>query len=491
MGHATTSIATRLTWRSLERGALRVELDAAPVRVHGPARGPAAAARLPACGSRTGTVARPLRPVHRGRRRARGARRRRARAARERRARATRRRDRARGHAAGRPRATAARSTLVDDDRIALELHAEGEPLRLAPRLGPALRGAVRRARRPPRHAAGPGGPADPARRRPPLHRPRLPARDARRRAASRRATARRAVADLEPRLRRCGCGPRPTAPASTGGRAGLGLDARARPARCGWSCCARPTPAARLRAFCRLTGFPALLPEWAYGFWKSRDVHEHQDDVLDDFDGFRRHGIPLDAIVIDSPWATQYNTWEFNPHQFPDARGMIRRLRARRRAHGRVGARRGSTSTRATARSRPSPNRSGCTASPPPTTRQAAAAGHFVRDAERRAVRRRSGGWAPARRSTSPARRPSGGGASRPSACSSSASRGSRPTTARATTSPTTSGSPTGAAAPQAAWALGGLHRDMHAARARRGPPGQRRAVRPQRLDRPARRPA
>jgi alpha-D-xyloside xylohydrolase len=88
------------------------------------------------------------------------------------------------------------------------------------------------------------------------------------------------------------------------------------------------PTPAARLREFCRLTGFPALLPEWGYGFWKSRDVYEHQEDVLEDFEGFRRHAIPLDAIVIDSPWATQYNTWRFNPHQFPDARAMIARMR-------------------------------------------------------------------------------------------------------------------------------------------------------------------
>jgi hypothetical protein len=88
------------------------------------------------------------------------------------------------------------------------------------------------------------------------------------------------------------------------------------------------PTPAARLRQYCRLTGFPALLPEWGYGFWKSRDVHEHQDDVIDDWEGFRRHRIPLDAIVIDSPWATQYNTWTFNPHQFPDAPGMVRAMR-------------------------------------------------------------------------------------------------------------------------------------------------------------------
>jgi alpha-glucosidase (family GH31 glycosyl hydrolase) len=87
-------------------------------------------------------------------------------------------------------------------------------------------------------------------------------------------------------------------------------------------------TPAARLRAFCRQTGFPALAPEWGYGFWKSRDIYEHQDDVLEDLGALRAHGIALDAIVIDSPWATQYNTWEFNPHQFPDARGMIAHLR-------------------------------------------------------------------------------------------------------------------------------------------------------------------
>jgi len=89
------------------------------------------------------------------------------------------------------------------------------------------------------------------------------------------------------------------------------------------------PTPAARLRRYLRAVGFPALLPEWGYGHWKSRDVYEHQDDVLDDLHGYRWHRIPLDAIVIDSPWETQYNTWAFNPHQFPDARGMIARLRA------------------------------------------------------------------------------------------------------------------------------------------------------------------
>ena len=90
------------------------------------------------------------------------------------------------------------------------------------------------------------------------------------------------------------------------------------------------PTPAARLRRFLRLSAsLPALLPEWAYGHWKSRDVYEHQRDVEDDFDGYGRNALPLDAIVIDSPWETQYNTWEPNPHQFDDFEEMVTRFRA------------------------------------------------------------------------------------------------------------------------------------------------------------------
>jgi alpha-glucosidase (family GH31 glycosyl hydrolase) len=88
------------------------------------------------------------------------------------------------------------------------------------------------------------------------------------------------------------------------------------------------PSPAASLRRYLRLSGRPALLPEWAYGHWKSRDVYEHQDDVIEDWRGYRDNGIPLDCVVIDSPWETQYNTWAFNPHQFPDAEGMVRDMR-------------------------------------------------------------------------------------------------------------------------------------------------------------------
>ena len=90
------------------------------------------------------------------------------------------------------------------------------------------------------------------------------------------------------------------------------------------------PSPAARLRRYLRATGLPALLPEWGYGFWKSRDVYDCQADVEDDVYGCEREQIALDAVVLDSPWETQYNTWEPNPHQFTDFDAMVGDFRRR-----------------------------------------------------------------------------------------------------------------------------------------------------------------
>ena len=88
------------------------------------------------------------------------------------------------------------------------------------------------------------------------------------------------------------------------------------------------PSPAARLRRYLHASGMPPVLPEWGYGFWKSRDVYGHQDEVEDDVYGCQRNDIPLDAVVLDSPWETQYNTWEPNPHQFIDFDEMVSRFR-------------------------------------------------------------------------------------------------------------------------------------------------------------------
>ena len=108
----------------------------------------------------------------------------------------------------------------------------------------------------------------------------------------------------------------------------GTTVSARARAGPLRLTLLTDPSPAARLRRHLHASGLPPVLPEWGYGFWKSRDVYGHQSEVEDDFRGCDGHAIPLDALVLDSPWETQYNTWLPNPHQFPDFAGMVHGLR-------------------------------------------------------------------------------------------------------------------------------------------------------------------
>ena len=357
-------------------------------------------------------------------------------------------------------RARAAAGRLPDGPRASCSSStAEGDAAAPGARLGPPLGRAPRRPRRAPRHLARPGRAARPARRRPratpaPTARPRCSPT-----AASRRATARRCRGCCPAAATRSGSRPTPTARASTWPASGCRCPRARRPARCACTLLVRADagrPAARVLP---LTGFPALLPEWGYGFWKSRDVYEHQDDVLEDFDGFREHRIPLDAIVLDSPWATQYNTWEFNPHQFPDAARDDRDAARRRRAHRGVGRRRGSTSTRATARSRRDAESERLHREPAPNYAPGAAAGHFVRERRRRAVRGAvvDGHRLAGRLHHRP--RPRRGGASRPSGVLDARGRGDQGRRRRGLLHPRRRrGSPTARTGAEAAWALGGL---------------------------------
>ena len=71
----------------------------------------------------------------------------------------------------------------------------------------------------------------------------------------------------------------------------------------------------------------PNLPPYWAFAPWQARDFHQNQAQVLEDVDRTRELGLPASVILIDSPWATAYNSYQFNPKQFDDAPAMIKRL--------------------------------------------------------------------------------------------------------------------------------------------------------------------
>ena len=82
------------------------------------------------------------------------------------------------------------------------------------------------------------------------------------------------------------------------------------------------------LEAFTALTGRTRVPPPWAFGLWKSRDVHHNRDSVLVDVERLRQHRIPASVLVLDSPWETGYNTFEVNRTQFPDPERMFARIR-------------------------------------------------------------------------------------------------------------------------------------------------------------------
>jgi alpha-glucosidase (family GH31 glycosyl hydrolase) len=71
-----------------------------------------------------------------------------------------------------------------------------------------------------------------------------------------------------------------------------------------------------------------APWPEWAFHHWVWED-ESTQESALALVDGYLAHDIPVGAIIIDSPWATGYSTFEWDPALFPDPQEMIDTLHA------------------------------------------------------------------------------------------------------------------------------------------------------------------
>lgn len=69
------------------------------------------------------------------------------------------------------------------------------------------------------------------------------------------------------------------------------------------------------------LTGRAPLYPEWAYGFFQSKDHYTSQDQLEQVVVTSRSRQIPLDTIVQDWQWWTKWGAATFNSHypDFPD----------------------------------------------------------------------------------------------------------------------------------------------------------------------------
>ena len=81
------------------------------------------------------------------------------------------------------------------------------------------------------------------------------------------------------------------------------------------------------LERYTGLVGRAKLPPYWAFAPWKSRNWHPNMAAVYEDIERYRQLGLPASVLVLDSPWATNYNTFEINPLQFSDPTAMVRRI--------------------------------------------------------------------------------------------------------------------------------------------------------------------
>jgi len=72
-----------------------------------------------------------------------------------------------------------------------------------------------------------------------------------------------------------------------------------------------------------------AAWPEWAFHHWVWED-ESTQESALALVDGYLDRGVPVGAVIIDSPWATGYSTFVFDEALFPDPQGMIDGLHER-----------------------------------------------------------------------------------------------------------------------------------------------------------------
>jgi alpha-D-xyloside xylohydrolase len=87
------------------------------------------------------------------------------------------------------------------------------------------------------------------------------------------------------------------------------------------------------MQAYHRLTGAPAVPPDWSFGFWISRWGYRNRDEVMQVARRMREERVPCDVIHIDPYWMRyhegHHGDLEWDESAFPDPKGMIAELKA------------------------------------------------------------------------------------------------------------------------------------------------------------------
>nr|WP_321357228.1 TIM-barrel domain-containing protein [uncultured Draconibacterium sp.] len=71
----------------------------------------------------------------------------------------------------------------------------------------------------------------------------------------------------------------------------------------------------------------PAITPYWAFGHWVWEDQIHTSNTVRYLIDGYSKYNIPVNAVILDSPWPSAYNNFEPDSTRYPDFEDLIDEL--------------------------------------------------------------------------------------------------------------------------------------------------------------------
>ena len=73
----------------------------------------------------------------------------------------------------------------------------------------------------------------------------------------------------------------------------------------------------------CRAADPEPPFPAWVFGHvvWEDESTTQSVYELVQ---GYLEHGVPVDGVIIDSPWETAYNTFEWDQERYPNAQQMI-----------------------------------------------------------------------------------------------------------------------------------------------------------------------
>ena len=80
---------------------------------------------------------------------------------------------------------------------------------------------------------------------------------------------------------------------------------------------------------YTQLTGRTPLPPLWSLGAQQNRWGYEKAEDVLRVIQGYRNHGLPLDAIYMDLDHMVANKAWTWNREVFSDPERLVKQAAA------------------------------------------------------------------------------------------------------------------------------------------------------------------